>query len=844
MDEQSEFAFDFFVSRCGAVGAVAVEVAEALEGAGYRVKAQDVDFSRGGDFVADIHDALVSARHLFVLHTVAYDQNYWTRKEFTNFMAAAAAMGGGRRICVLRCDESAPRGILANVVFGDVTKESDPEQRRQIILKVAQGEALARRRDPALFGGAMPAASLNFVGRTELLAEVGAWFDGGSSVSELRVAALVGMGGVGKTSAARALVDRLAGFYAGVWWLGAESRPTLLAGMADLAARLDPQTTSETDVEEGARRALRRLEKCERPYLLVIDNIDDQTLLDVCAPARGAHLLLTTRRSDWGGRAQELHLDVMPEDDAVAFLQARAGRKDEAGARRLASAVGCLPLALDHAGAYVKLTTMSFAAYAQRADALVSKAPKGAPYPMSLAATFSLAIEGAAGEAPRTRDCMDFFAVLAPDDIPLFVCDGLIDDDERWEALAALMSVSLVRAAAADVDEPGVSVHRLVQSVVRARLQAANAFRNALTQMQKRLVDLFPEASYDNSEQWPICARLLPHALALCGHAKAEAGGGESRELATNYIELATRAAEYLHGRSSFDAAAVLYADGLAAAETLFGRDAVETVRLETRLGNLFYNVGKLKLAEPLLRKASASTCVEPADRAAIATSLAELLRATGRAAEAEPLLREAIADSEGLLGRAHPDVVVRLNNLARVRQELGDLGEAEALFREAIEAGEASLGRAHPLVGDRLNNLAKLLQDKGRLDEAEALYRESIANGETALEPLSPKLAIRRQNLANLLRDSDRCDAAEPLYRTALEALRPALPKDHPDLARVEYNLARALLCTKKYDEAARLAEQAARVHAQTFGPDHAWTKDSRALVADLAAAASRAAE
>ncbi len=87
-DEGTDFAYDFFVSRRGAVGEVATEVASVLEGAGYRVRVQDYDFGRGGDFVGDIHDALVSSRHLVVLHTADYDRTYWTRKEFTNFLAA------------------------------------------------------------------------------------------------------------------------------------------------------------------------------------------------------------------------------------------------------------------------------------------------------------------------------------------------------------------------------------------------------------------------------------------------------------------------------------------------------------------------------------------------------------------------------------------------------------------------------------------------------------------------------------------------------------------------------------------------------------------------------------
>jgi hypothetical protein len=81
-------------------------------------------------------------------------------------------------------------------------------------------------------------------------------------------------------------------------------------------------------------------------------------------PAAGARGLITSRFSDWSGWADEVPLDVLPIQEAITFLQDRAGRCDEAGARTLAEALGRLPLALDHAAATCKRTQMSCAAYA------------------------------------------------------------------------------------------------------------------------------------------------------------------------------------------------------------------------------------------------------------------------------------------------------------------------------------------------------------------------------------------------------------------------------------------------------------------------------------------------
>lgn len=80
------------------------------------------------------------------------------------------------------------------------------------------------------------------------------------------------------------------------------------------------------------------------------------------APLRG-HAPLTSRFSDWSAFADEVSLDVLPLEEAVACLETRTGRHDTEGARALAEALGCLPLALDHAAAYCKRTQMSFVDY-------------------------------------------------------------------------------------------------------------------------------------------------------------------------------------------------------------------------------------------------------------------------------------------------------------------------------------------------------------------------------------------------------------------------------------------------------------------------------------------------
>ena len=405
MQNTAKYQYDFFVSRRGALGVVAAEVAAILEAEGYRVVVQDYDFKLGGDFVEDIHEALISARNLFVLHTADYDQNVWTRKEFTNFFALIADSGGERRICVLRCDESVPRGLLATTVFGDIVGITDQDERRRIILAVARGDALRQRREPAVFGGSIPQRNPNFTGRQPIISDIQKLLSGARD-SQLVCVAICGLGGMGKTSIARACVDVIGPDYAGVWWVNAQTRQGLISALAALAVRYEAALQSEADIEKLARTALARIERSERPFLLIFDNVESPQAVDEFLPARGAHVLITSRWSDWGGRCHEIGVDTMPEDEAIVFLQVRAGRKDEAGARNLVRALGGLPLALDHAGAFVRSAMLSFDAYGRNLEKFLSKAPRDAPYPASVAATFTLAMEN------TLRDCAAAETVL------------------------------------------------------------------------------------------------------------------------------------------------------------------------------------------------------------------------------------------------------------------------------------------------------------------------------------------------------------------------------------------------------------------------------------------------
>jgi len=138
----------------------------------------------------------------------------------------------------------------------------------------------------------------------------------------------------------------------------------------------------------------------------------------------------------------------------------------------------------------------------------------------TIATTWTLALQQLHKQSPTAEDLLTLSAFLGPDDIPL----SLLRDyrDQLPERLAAAVrdrltlrqaTAALGRYALATVTDQTLSVHRLVQAVVRQRLddQTRQAWASRATRLLRAAFLDLPEEVASR----PVTARLLPHALAV-----------------------------------------------------------------------------------------------------------------------------------------------------------------------------------------------------------------------------------------------------------------------------------------------------------------------------------------
>src|SRR5262249_14124992 len=490
-------------------------VSGVLTEKGYKVFVQDYDIPITANFIEEMHEAVKNARDLVVLFTRDYEQSPYTRMEFTSFEANAAQSAEHRRMVILRCEDAPLLGLLPPHVYQDLVGIGDAEERRDRILAALEGRSQALEPPPRPFIGVPPriASFTGRVGELERL-DVILMRDKPAAVTHsVGRAAVQGMGGIGKTSLAIEYAHRFRGLYAGVCWCPAETRTGLLSALAGLAATLGAATAEEADVEKAAKAALRRVAEQRATWLLVYDNVPGPDAVADLLPPGGARVVITSRFSDWSELAVEVALDVLPLEEASAFLQNRTGRSDAAGAETLSEALGRLPLALDHAAAYCKRTQIRFADYAEKVSNFISTVPRGAGYPRSVGATFDLAITEAVAQCSAAEPLMAYLAQCAPERIPMTLVEGSLEDEvERIKALAALSEVSLLKHDPFEDDTPAVTVHRLVQAAARARSEINGSAQDVVARLIARLAALYPDDKED-PQSWPLCAQLTPHLL-------------------------------------------------------------------------------------------------------------------------------------------------------------------------------------------------------------------------------------------------------------------------------------------------------------------------------------------
>ncbi|MBE3200795.1 tetratricopeptide repeat protein [Frankia sp. CH37] len=651
---------------------------------------------------------------------------------------------------------------------------------------------------------------------------------------------LSGMGGVGKTQLAANHAHQLwsAGAVDVLIWVTAVSREQIQVAYANAATRIigaDP-----ADPALAAERLLEWLATTDVRWLIVIDDLADPADLSGLWPPRQRHgrVLVTTRRQDAalvGPGRRRVDVGLFTSDEAAGYLAAvlvAHGRSDDpdqiAG---VAADLGCLPLAVAQAAAYiVDSPHLDCAAYrrrlADRASTLADLAPHARPDEQrdAVHAAWSLSIDRADRCRPigLARPMLELAAVLDPNGIPEAVLtsppalaylaahraqpadggnlagsgdqrpgDGEPDSvaassrkrspvtaDDARDALAVLRLLSLADYAPGD-GERTLRVHALVQRAVREPLRPQRAFLLARFAADSVLA------------AWPTVDR--PGVL--------------TQALLANTAALRSTSGDHLHRPEPHD---VLF-----------------------HAGNCMGNIGLLSTAidhyQQLCRQIRTHLGPDHPLGMNARNNLAHWQGRSGDSAGAAASNAELLADQVRVLGPDHPDTLPTRNNLAYWRGQAGDLAGAVAAFGELLTDVTRILGPDDRLTLATRNNLAYWHGRAGDPAGAVAASEQLLADRLRVLGPDHPDTLLIRNDLASWRGQAgDATGAAAALGELLADRLR-VLGPDHPDTLVTRNEL--ALWRGAAGDPAGSVEAFRELLADQTrvLGPDHPETLTTR---------------
>jgi DNA-binding SARP family transcriptional activator len=683
--------------------------------------------------------------------------------------------------CGRQADALAVAQQLRTTLADELGLDPNSELRRLEAAILGQDPAIALPPRPrATRVWKAPARNPWFTGRAGVLGELHRRLRAGRP--ELMVQTLHGLGGVGKTQLALEYAHRYAADYDVVWWIDA-ARPVLISDqLTRLAARLGipPGATAADTVE----RLLAELRVRDR-LLLVFDNAERPEDVAGYRPGGTAHVLITSRFPGWGGLGGRLEIDVLDRPETVALLQARIPALDATLALELAAELGDLPLAAAQAAGYLEQTGLPGADYlrhfrSRRADLLARGDVVG--YAGRIDTTWALSVERLQADEPAAVQLLQLAAFLAPEPIPLALFGHrpeLLDEPLRsiaadTDALTDTVG-ALVRYSLARRHPESFQIHRLVQAVIRHRLDADG--QQATTERAVALLAAAAPGDPESPANWPTYVQLAPHALTTAPVAGQSAAGRQ----------LLVDTARYLDARGDSSGSRAVSEQQLDPWRRSLGRDHPDTL-------------------------SAAST----------------LTRALATLAEAEPacaLGQDTLQRCRRVLGADHPTTLVTAAALCLTLVQLGQAQQAATLGEDTLERCGRVFGPENSITLWTAGALIQALLSAGRTQQACALGQDTLQHCRTVFSHDHATTLVVSGGLSHALVQLGQAQQARTLSEDTLHRSRRMHGPDHPTTLVAAAALAHALTALGETEPARALAHDTLQRGLRRLGPDHLVT-------------------
>lgn len=731
------------------------------------------------------------ARFCVMFVSADYADKVWTTHERRSAQARAVE-SASTYILPVRFDQTEIPGLLGSVGYlnaGELT----PRQLAVLIVEkihdngghAPNGTTGSSRVVTSQLFGMAPV-----VGREQLLQVLSDGF--ATMVQPSRTPALrvlTGIGGIGKTSLARAYGGRNHHRYDLIWWIRSETPELAVEDFRELLVALGVPEVQR--LERPVQPAHVLLANRQGRWLLVFDNVPRQASLRGLVPPEGTgDVIVTSRTQSWTDPRVVVPVPPLSAEDGAALLRDTSRDDDPSAARTLVEELGGLPLALHQAGSYVAENPIGLAEYLRlyrEHRARLNQLGTAPDYDLRVGTTWEVSFQMIPENA---QTVLNVLAWLGPervpldllrhtrgvDEIPAPLTDQVnavfANELEFLEAVSALSGYGLITVTGRDA-----TVHRLISAVTRDSTEPSDSSADWADATAALLLAAIP-APPANADKIATWLRLRPH---VEHHLRIT-------PVPESVLTLRLRhwSAQWT-GEVGRPQEALAILESLVRDETRFlGETHPDTLRSRHSQAQWTGESGDftkaVALFDELAERWHATAGPDHPESLRAMHSSAYWVGEAGDPADARRRLSEVLDRRDRTLGAEHPDTLRTKHSLAYRTGQSGDYETACAMLEELLPIRTRLLGADHPHTLRTRYSLAQSLGRGGNPASARELTADLLTDQTRALGAEHPHTLRTRYNLAHWTGAAGDPTAQRAALTLLLKDQGRILGVDHPD--------------------------------------------------------------